>query len=39
MYRKRAFLYTDDPTRIHNLRKYVGQAEGEVSDETVRAKQ
>ncbi len=29
----------DDPTRIHTLRKYVGQAEGRTSVETVRAKQ
>ena len=29
----------DDPTRIHTLRKYVGQAEDKTSVETVRAKQ
>ena len=29
----------DDPTRIHTLRKYVGQAEGNAGVETVRAKQ
>ena len=30
---------SDDPTRIHTLRKYVGQAKGNDSVETVRAKQ
>ena len=30
---------TDDPTRIHTLRKYIGQAKGNDSVETVRAKQ
>ena len=29
----------DDPTRIHTLRKYLGQAEDKTSVETVRAKQ
>ena len=29
----------DDPTRIHALRKYVGQAKDKTSVETVRAKQ
>ena len=29
----------DDPTRIHTLRKYVGQAEDKTNVETVRAKQ
>ena len=32
-------LKSDDPTRIHTLRKYVGQAEDKTSVETVRAKQ
>ncbi len=29
----------NDPTRIHTLRKYVGQAKGNAGVETVRAKQ
>jgi hypothetical protein len=35
------FMYkiNDDPTRIHTLRKYVGQAKGNAGVETVRAKQ
>ena len=30
---------SDDPTKIHTLRKYVGQAEDKTSIEAVRAKQ
>jgi hypothetical protein len=33
------FIIFDDPTRIHTLRKYVGQAKDKTSVETVRAKQ
>ena len=31
--------FYDDPTRIHTLRKYLGQAEDSVGVDTVRAKQ
>jgi len=31
--------HSDDPARIHTLRKYVGQAEDKTSVETARAKQ
>ena len=34
-----SMLATDDPTRIHTLRKHVGQAEDKTRVETVRAKQ
>ena len=33
------YVTSDDPTRIHTLRKYVGQADDKTNVETVRAKQ